>query len=187
MKRLTAMAVVLFALVVLLGPLYTADGYNSVSNLISELGAQETKNNYIMISGFILLGSGIIIASMKKLSYPIVPFMLFGLFMITAGIFPHKPIDTTLQYNAAFHGLHGASATFAGISITSGFIWQGVLTRDKASRILCFYLATICFAFPMLMLAVPAFQGLIQRTMYLQVLGWMMVMHPDRIMANKSR
>jgi len=186
MKRLTSIAISLFAVTVLAGPSYTVEGYSSISNLISELGAQHTKNNYIMISGFIILGAGIIIASLKKLSYPIVPFMIFGLFMIAAGVFPHKPIDPTLKYNDTFHSLHGASATLAGIAITIGFVWQGVLSKHTVSKLICFYLAIVCFAFPMLMLKMPDYQGLIQRLMYLQVLGWIMVKHPEKIMANKA-
>jgi hypothetical membrane protein len=181
MNRISTTAIVLFALTVLAGPLYTVDGYSSVSNLISELGAQNTRNNFIMITGFVILGLGIIIASLKKPSYQMIPIMLFGLFITAAGIFPHKPLDPTVPYNALLHSLHSASATLAGISICAAFIWQGVLSKKKESKIICFYLALISFAFPMLMLAMPEFQGLIQRLMYLQILGWLLVMHPEWI------
>ena len=186
MKRVTIISILFFGAVVVAGPAYTVDGYSAISYLISELGAQKTNNNYIMIVGFITLGSGIIIASLSRISHPIIPFMLFGLFMIVAGAFPHKPINQELEYNAIFHSLHGVSATLAGIAITIGFAWQGVLSQHLASKLLCFYLAVVCFAFPILMLINPEYQGIIQRAMYLQVLGWIMVMHPERIMANKA-
>ena len=42
----TRVGIVVFALAVLLGPLYTVDEYSTVTNLISELGAQHTPNNF---------------------------------------------------------------------------------------------------------------------------------------------
>ena len=185
MRRATTIAVLIYALAVFSGPAYTVDGYSSISNLISELGAQKTRNNYVMILGFVILGSGIILSSLKRFSYPMVPFMLFGFFMVSAGIFPHKPMDAALKYSRASHSLHGASATLAGISITVGFIWHGILSERVTSKIICMYLAVICFAFPMLMLRFPEYQGIIQRLMYVQVLGWILAMHPDMIMRGR--
>ena len=52
---MTKISILLFALIVLLGPIYTVKGYSAISNLISELGAQKTENNYIMIVGFLIL------------------------------------------------------------------------------------------------------------------------------------
>jgi hypothetical membrane protein len=186
MKRITTLSILTFAAVVLAGPAYTVDGYSAVSNLISELGAQKTKNNYIMIFGFIALGSGIVTASLKQISHPQIPFMLFGLFMVAAGVFPHKPIDPALEYNATFHSLHGASAMLAGISITIGFVWQGVLSKQTGSKLICFYLAVVCFAFPVLMLKIPEYRGLVQRLMYVQVLGWIALKYPEKIVADKT-
>ena len=96
-------------------------------------------------------------------------------------------MDTTIEYNAAFHSLHGASATSAGVAITAGFMWQGVLSKTATSRIICLYLAVISFAFPVLMLKMPNYHGLIQRLLYLQILGWIMVRHPEEIRSNKAR
>jgi hypothetical protein len=182
---MTRIAIVVFALMVLTGPLYTVDGYSSISNVISELGAQRTQNNYIAIGGFLVLGLGILFGSFRKFSCQIVPFALFGLFMAIAGLSPHKPIDQSLVYSSTLHGIHSASATLAGISITVGFVWQGLLSKSAIGKTVCFYLAVVCFAFPMLMLAYGDYQGLIQRLMYLQIFAWLWVMHPDKIIAGK--
>ena len=109
--QITRISIIIFAITVLTGPFYTVDNYSHIRNLISELGAQQTKNNFIMIIGFLILGLGILMDSYKKISYPIIPFALFGIFMIMAGIFPHKPADTSLSYNHTFHSLHSLSAT----------------------------------------------------------------------------
>jgi len=182
---MTKISILLFALIVLLGPIYTVKDYSAISNLISELGAQKTQNNYIMIFGFIILGIGIFIDSIKNMSYAVIPFMLFGLIMVAVGISPHKPMDPNIEYSTTLHNLHGILATLAGISITIGFIWQGIKSKKTISKITCFYLAIVCFAFPMLMLAQNEFQGIIQRLMYLQIFIWIWVMFPNKILANK--
>lgn len=186
MKRMSTAAVLLFAIIVLAGPAYTVDGYRAVSNLISELGAQQTQNNFIMISGFLILGTGIVVSSFTNMSPAMVPFILFGIFMASAGIFPHKPVDPALDYNSTFHALHSASATLAGISLTAGFVWQGILSRSAISKAVCFYLAAACLAFPLLMLARPEYQGILQRLMYLQIFLWILVNHPAKVMAGRS-
>jgi hypothetical membrane protein len=183
--RMTRLSIAVFVVLVVLGPVYTVDNYSHITNLISELGAQQTKNNFIMIIGFLILGLGILLDSYKKMSYPVIPFALFGIFMVMAGIFPHKPIDTSISYNHTFHSLHSLSATLAGISISIGFIWQGFLSLTGVRKILCFYLATACFVFPMLMLAATEYQGILQRLMYLQVFAWLWIMFPGNIISGK--
>ena len=185
-KKITKISIIVFVIVVLTGPLYTVDNYSHIANLISELGAQQTKNNFIMISGFLILGLGIIIDSYRERSYPVIPFALFGIFMAMAGIFPHRPIDSSIAYNHTSHSLHSLSATLAGISISMGFIWQGFLSLSKTQKLICFYLAIACFVFPMLMLLMSDYKGILQRILYLQVFAWLWVMFPTKSMSNKS-
>ena len=184
--KITRISIIIFVIVVSAGPLYTIDNYSHIANLISELGAQQTKNNFIMIIGFLVLGLGILIDSYKKMSYPIVPFALFGIFMAMAGIFPHKPVGSSISYNHLFHSLHSISATLAGISISIGFVWQGLLSLNKKQKVICFYLAVACFIFPMLMLSMTDYQGIIQRIMYLQIFTWLWVMFPTNTILRKS-
>ena len=183
--QITRISIIIFAITVLTGPFYTVDNYSHIRNLISELGAQQTKNNFIMIIGFLILGLGILMDSYKKISYPIIPFALFGIFMIMAGIFPHKPADTSLSYNHTFHSLHSLSATLAGISISIGSFWQGILSLSRTQKAICFYLAIACFVFPMLMLTMNEYQGILQRFMYLQIVAWLWIMFPRNILSNK--
>ena len=184
MFTLTQIGIAIFALAVAFGPLYSVEEYVFISNLISELGAQHTQNNFIMIIAFIILGGSIIIDGSRKYQVSLLPFILFGLAMVLLGLFPHKPIDTSLAFNSTFHNLHGVIATVAGTAITVGFIWQGFLMKGK-HRILCFYLAAVSLVFPLLMLTFPNYQGLIQRLMYLQILGWIWTNYPI-ILTNKQ-
>jgi len=183
MITLTQAAILAFALAVIFGPLYTVDEYSIVSNLISELGAQHTQNNFIMIGAFIALGGGILFDSLKRFHVSLLPFILFGLFMAIVGVFPHKPLNPSLNFNQTYHNLHGIIASVAGTLITAGLMWQGFRTNG-VHRIICFYMAAVSIIFPVLMLAFPSYQGIIQRVMYIQVLGWLWVRYPS-VLANR--
>ena len=177
MITLSRIGTAIFALAVVLGPLYTVADYSVVRNLISELGAQHTQNNFIMIIAFLLLGAGIAIDGITMFRLSLFPFIIFGVTMALVSLFPHKPIDAALNYNLTLHTLHGILASVAGIFITIGFIWQGFLVHGK-QRIVCFYMAVVAIVFPILMLNFPNLQGIVQRLMYLQILGWIWMKYP---------
>ena len=174
---LTQAGILVFALAVIFGPLYTVDEYSVVSNLISELGAQQTQNNFIMIAAFIALGGGILFDGFKRFHVSLLPFILYGLLMAIVGLFPHKPLNPSLNFNEMCHNLHGIIASVAGTFITVGLIWQGFRTKG-VHRVICFYMAVVCIIFPAIMLSIPNYQGIIQRVMYVQVLGWLWVSYP---------
>jgi hypothetical membrane protein len=184
MVTLTRVGIAIFALAVVFGPLYTVDEYSVVSNLISELGAQHTQNNFIMIIAFVLLGGSIVIDGARRFRIALLPFILFGLAMAVVGLYPHKPIDAGLNFNATYHNLHGIIASIAGTVITVEFIWQGLKT-DGRQRIICFYMAGVAILFPILMLTFPNYQGITQKIMYLQMLGWLWIKYPI-ILANQA-
>jgi hypothetical protein len=179
MINVTRIGVTFFAIAVALGPIYTVDNYSIISNLSSELCAQHTKNNFIMIIAFAILGGSIAFDGIRKFQISLLPFILFGLTMAIVGFFPHKPLDTSLAYNPTIHSIHGIIASMAGTVITVGFIWQGFRTTKKKERILCFYMASVSIVFPLLMLSYPHYQGIIQRVMYLQILGWIWLKYPN--------
>ena len=186
MTTLTRIGISIFAITVVLGPLYTVSDYSSISNLISELGAQQTKNNFIMIAAFLILGGTIAFDGLKSFQISLLPFILFGLAMAVVGVFPHKPLDASLAYNATYHNVHGILASVAGTMITVGFIWQGFRTKKK-QKLICFYMALVAVVFPVLMLSYPNYQGIIQRAMYLQILGWLWIKYPEAMLAKRSQ
>ena len=186
MTNLTRVGISLFALAVILGPVYTVDGYSSVSNVISELGAQHTQNSFIMTIAFMVLGAAISVDGLMRFERQLLPFILFGLLMGVVGLFPHKPLDRTLAFSVMLHQLHGIIAGLAGLSVTVGFIWRSLLS-EKRHRIVCFYMAGVSTVFPVLMLLFPATQGIIQRLMYLQVLGWLWVWYPNGSVSRSAK
>ena len=186
MVTLTKVGITIFTLAVVLGPFYTVKDYSITSDLISELGAQHTKNNFIMIAAFAMMGGSIVIDGAKNFKLSLLPFIFFGLFIAVAGVFPHKPLDVSLAYNSTFHALHGIMASISGTAITVGFIWQAFRTR-QSQRIICLYMAMVAVLFPVFMISYPDYQGVIQRIMYLQLLGWIWIKYPVSVQRENYR
>jgi hypothetical membrane protein len=177
----TRIGIVLFVLAVVAGPWYTVAGYSPVSHLISELGAQRTPNMLVMAAAFIALGAGIGVDALRHWRRPLAPFLAFGAFMVLVGIFPHKPITPGLAYSAPVHAAHAALATAAGIAITAAFAWQAWREPAPRRRVQASALAVLCLALPLAMLALPPWQGAIQRLMYTLVFVWLWARHPREV------
>jgi len=174
--------ILIFSAAAIAGPWYTVEGYSTVSNLISELGAQNTQNNLVMIGGFLVLGSGIAVDGFRWFGKRMIPFIMFGLFMALAGIFAHKPMSPSSPFREVFHQIHSGLATLAGISITVGLVWQAAITANSRQRGITAILAVLCLILPLCMLAFQDFQGIIQRIMYLLIFTWIWVYYPRSIL-----
>jgi hypothetical protein len=176
----TRVAIALFVAVAALGPIYTAQGYSPVVNVISELAAQKTPRNYFMSAAFVALGMAVVYDGAKAFHRSLLPFMLFGIAFAAAGVFGHKPISDAVPYSAWLDAAHSTLATASGIALTVGFLWQAAAARPTAYRLLSAALAIVCVALPLLMLNLPGYQGLSQRVMYLLVFAWLWVFYPRR-------
>ena len=163
----------MFSAAVLAGPWYTVGGYSAVGNPISELAAQNTRNNFVMVVGFLALGLCIVADGIRQRWRSAIPIIAFGLFMALAGLFGHKPIDATVPYSEFAHQAHSFLASLAGVSITLALIWQALRVRTLGVRVITLSVALLCVALPLAMWRFPAYQGLIQRFMYLFVFAWL--------------
>lgn len=179
----TRIAILFFIAAVALGPLYTVDGYSPVSNVISELAAQNTPRSYIMAVAFVLLGAAIVIEGATAFRRSLIPFMAYGLFFGAAGLFGHRPITPGLPYSEWVDATHSGLATASGIALTIGFAWQAVLAREPFYRWTAGALALACVGMPLLMLWQPSSQGVVQRAMYLLVFSWLWAYYPRRVRA----
>lgn len=171
--------IIAFSAAVLAGPWYTDAGYSVIGNLISELAAQKTMNNFIMVAGFLALGLGIVADGVRRFQYSAVPFIAFGLFMALAGMFGHKPIAAAVPYSDLAHKAHSVLASLAGVSITLALVWHALRNGIRSRRLAALSLALLCVALPLSMLGFPAIQGLIQRFMYLLVFVWLWLYFPS--------
>lgn len=177
----TRLGILVFAVAVALGPLYTVAGYSPASNLISELAAQQTRGSEYMVAGFLALGGGVLADARGGWRGQRAAFGLFGLCMALAGLVGHKPITPGVPFDELLHQAHGLLGTLSGISITVGFAWQAWREKVPAARGVAALLAVLALALPLAMLAVPAWQGLIQRVMYAAFLAWLWLRYPGRV------
>ena len=113
----TRVGILVFAVAALAGPWYTVQGYSPVSNVISQLGAQNTQNSVAMVAGLLALGIGMVADGIRRFSKAILPFIAFGLSMVLVGLLTHKPLSPAVAYRESTHHAHSALATLAGISI----------------------------------------------------------------------
>lgn len=175
------LGILVFVLAVLAGPLLTAPGYSPVANLISELAAQNTPHRWLMVAGFLALGAGLLWDARRHLRGPGAAVAAFGLFLGLAGLFGHKPITPGVPYNPTWHEVHGLLGTLSGIAITVAFGWQAWRESTARPRAIAAVLCVLGLALPLAMLALPAWQGLIQRAMYALFLAWLWVHAPGRL------
>ncbi len=179
----TRLAILFFTAVVVLGPLYSASGYSPISNVISELAAQNTPRNYVMAAGFVLLGAAMVADGIAVFRRPLLPFMAFGVCFGAAGLFGHKPITSSAAYVPWIDSAHSALATLSGICLTIAFAWQATKPASRGYRSVALFIAALCLVLPLLMLRLPQYQGVIQRLMYLIVFAWLWACYPARARA----
>lgn len=184
--NLTRIGILTFGAAAVAGPWYTVDGYSSISHVISLLGAQNTPNNFIMVSGFMALALGIVSDGIKRFSMPLLPFIAFGLCMGLAGLLAHRPLSSEIAFSEFAHQAHSILATLAGISITVGLLWQAARQPVLWVRAITIALAILCFALPLCMLAFADIQGFIQRVMYLLIFAWLWFYYPPEVQVNKK-
>lgn len=175
---LTRLAILLFVAASALGPLYTVAGYSPVAHVISQLAAQNTPNNFVMASAFVLLGGAVALEGWRSPQRAMLPFVAFGLAFAAAGFFGHRPIDPAIPYTPWVDTAHSVLASVSGVSLTLGFAWQARRAGSLGSRAVCGLLALACVGLPLLMLAAPGVQGLTQRGMYLLVFAWLFLHDP---------
>lgn len=177
----TQWGLLVFVAAAAFGPLYTAPGYSVLSNVISELAAQNTPRNAVMALAFVLMGGLVALDGLRPWRAPALPFAVFGVAFAAAGLFGHKPITPGVPYLVWADTVHSQLATVSGVALTVGFGWQAVLRGPWPHRGMAGLLALACVGLPLAMLALPAWQGAIQRLMYLLVFGWLFAFFPRRL------
>lgn len=177
----TLLGVIVALTAIIVGPYFTAPGYSSVGNAISELGAQATPNAWIMNTGFVAYGLGVLVDAIRRLrTAPLVAvaFMVFGLAMCLNAVFSHRPIDHAIPYDVRADEFHSLFATAVGISFTFGAIAQSFLERGLWLRLACYAAAATAIILPLGMLQFPGIQGALQRLMFAISFTWLVVFLP---------
>jgi hypothetical protein len=131
-----------------------------------------------MMTAFVIFGGSLILAGIQTFVPANLPIIAFGLFMLLAGVFGHKPITPGIPYQPTIHTIHSMLASTAGICITLAFIWKSFDGDSIGFRLSSAFLAILCIVLPLLMMLFPNVQGLIQRLMYACVFAWLWFFYP---------
>lgn len=179
----TLLGVIVAFTAIAIAPYVVAPDYSVVANAISELGAQETPNAWVMNTGFVVYGLGVLVDAAGRLRRaPIVgiAFAVFGVAMIMNAVFSHRPIDPTLAYDVREDELHSLFATIVGFAFTIGAVSQSILERRRWRRLACYGAAVMAVVLPLGMLQYPAVAGLLQRLMFAVSFAWLVIFLPER-------
>ena len=177
--RFLLYAFILLLIVMFVLPFYSADTYSIVRNTTSQLGAQSTKNAWIMNATFILVGISCIIEAWLHLGnfwFQKILLNIFGLGLICTAIFHHAPVTEGVIFSAREDDLHSVVSSIVGITfiiyaISSAFIEK--TTRNRTIDILVGLAASL---FSFLMLTLPDYAGIWQRTMFIISFVWLIWM-----------
>jgi hypothetical membrane protein len=166
----------LLLMVMFILPNFSTPEYSIASNTLSQLGAQNTPNAWIMNLTFVSLGIGSIIAGWRYFegfAFQRLFLILFGTSLTLAAFFNHAPINILIQYNIQEDGWHSYfiftnGLTFVILSVTSTFIIDKQQDRLLAA---CAGLSAIFLS--LLMSEAAQAAGIWQRLFFIISFGWM--------------
>jgi hypothetical protein len=94
----------------------------------SEAAAQATEGAWLARTGFLLFGLGVLFLSITKRGWPPTARFLhgaFGLLMIAAGVYSHRPFLEGVDFDLVEDLLHSVSATGMGFAFALGVLVVG--------------------------------------------------------------
>jgi hypothetical membrane protein len=169
-------AYVLLLLVMFILPVYSTPGYSIIRNTLSQLGAQNTPNAWIMNVTFVSLGIGSIIAGWRYFegfAFHRLFLILFGISVTLAAFFSQAPVNALTQYKISEDGWHSyfiftAGMTFVILTVSSTFILE-----NQKDRLLATAAGVSVIILSIMMSEVPCIKGVWQRLLFITSFGWM--------------
>lgn len=165
-------------LVIIILPFFSATDYSIVSNSTSQLGAQLTKNAWIMNSIFILMGIMSVVFAFEKLGHFFFHkglILIFGLSLIASAYFRHSPIDLMIPYNRLYDQYHSIFSSITGFSFVL-FAMSCIFITDKLKhKVFAFSIAISTSLLSILMFFFDDYKGLLQRLMFSLAFLWLYI------------
>ncbi|AXT51068.1 DUF998 domain-containing protein [Aquimarina sp. BL5] len=171
---------VVYILMILTGfilPFFSDPDYLISENTLSELGAQNTPNNWIMNFVFILLGFITFINGFKvvgKHRVQIFALFIFCLSFVLTGIFMHAPIDRGVVYDSFQNEMHSVFSTITGISFCTYCLVVSFIIRWRYQKIMAISVGIIALIVSYLMIVHSDYRGLYQRGIFIMAFGWIL-------------
>ncbi|WP_344925449.1 DUF998 domain-containing protein [Aquimarina addita] len=168
---------IVLILVSFLLPFYTAPGYSIISHTLSELGAQNTPNNWMMNFVFILLSFITLIHGFKILgNHPlqIIVLFIFCTSLLLTGIYLSAPIYRRLPFDSFQDEMHSIFSTTTGVSFFIYCLVISYIARWRKQKILAIIVGITTFILSYSMFIHAPYSGLYQRGIFIIAFGWIL-------------
>lgn len=163
---------------VLVAPMAMPDGYSWLSNAISESAAQGLHAAWIARLGFVLFGCAVV-----WLAVTLRPVwargtywmqLAFGVFMLGAAAFSHKPWLPNVPFDLFEDFLHSLTATGMGFAFSFGVLARLLQRKrgDVSSKLFDGVALLVATLFSPLGALWPSVAGLLQRLMFVVAYLW---------------
>lgn len=166
------------ALSLLAAPMLMPESYSWVTHTTSESAAQGLEGAWLTRLGFLLFGLAVIRLSAIRISeWPqgaVWMHTSFGVFMVAAAVFSHKPWMSGMSLDPIEDTLHSIAATAIGFAFAFGVLAR-LLQRRKlkiSGQIFDAVAIGASIFIPLLMVSLPMRNGLLQRIMFLIAYIW---------------
>ncbi|MCP4422231.1 MAG: DUF998 domain-containing protein [Chloroflexi bacterium] len=175
-----------FVAVIIIAHFFVPTEYHWSQHTISDLAAQGLKYQWIMQAGFIgfglLLNIGLIskFIATKRLFYPDVLIMLYGLAVLLSGFFSAAPFLEEVAYSVQEDNLHSLFAQAAGVFFSVGILAYLLFTSDPQEKLIhTIFLILVIGTSIIFGLEengiIHLGRGLIQRILYLVSFIWLLL------------
>lgn len=164
-------------LALLLAPTQMPADYSWIRHTTSESAAQGVQGAWLARLGFLLFGLMVIwLAQSLREEWPTAVRWMqaaFGVFMVCAAVFSKRAWRPEAVYDPVEDALHSFAATAMGFAFTIGVVASLLRRdRDRFGRVIDLSAAVAAVAIPLAMLALPEWDGLMQRGMFIISYLW---------------
>ncbi|MBL7164313.1 MAG: DUF998 domain-containing protein [Anaerolineales bacterium] len=184
--KLIFFSVFYFVAVIIIAHFFVPPEYNWLQHTVSDLAAQGLQYQWIMQLGFIgfglLLNISFILkfVAAKKVFYPDVLIMLYGLAVLLSGFFSAATFLEGVSYAIQEDKLHSLFAQAAGVFFSVGILSYLIVSPDPKEKLIHTIFLTLVMGTSMVFGleengVIHLGKGLIQRTLYLVSFIWLLV------------
>lgn len=157
-----------------IAPAALPEGYSIVEHTTSEAAAQATEGAWLARTGLLLFGLGVFCLGIVKRGWPEPGRLLhgsFGLFLVAAAVYSHRPFLDGVTYDAVEDLLHSIAATAMGFAFAAGVLVVGWRRIPRWGPIDVVALVA-AVAIPIAMSVTDGYDGLLQRGMFAIAYLW---------------
>lgn len=178
-RKLAVGLLIISALALLLAPLNMPASYSWLQHTTSESAAQGVRGAWLARLGFLTFGltvlwmSGSLMAGWPRLTRWLLG--VFGLMMVATAVFSTRPWLPNLPFDPIEDALHSFTGSAMGFAFAAGIgvrLWQRYQKGQRAGRILDVVAIAASFLIPLSMMALPNWDGLLQRIMFATAYIW---------------